>query len=171
MTKRIFMTHQKKKIPDVIHYINDYLDNYKEYEIYVGCDSQVNKRNTIYSVVIGLRRIIDGVGHGVHVIHTKEKEKLTGNKKGDVIGRLWQEVVKVSEVAVMLTENGFDISSIEPQVDINAKKFSDGSKTENYSNAIYRQSLGYLKGLGFVNAKAKPESPISSYAADFYCKK
>lgn len=170
MTDRIFMNHQKKKIPDVIEYIREYFKEFDEYEIYVGCDSQVNRRHTVYSVAIGLRRIIGGIGHGVHVIHTREYEDLKSSEVGDIVERLWEEVIRVGEVAMLLRENDFDVSVVEPHVDANGKKFTGGSRNENYSNKIYSQALGYLRGLGFDNAKGKPEAFAATYAAGRYCK-
>ena len=146
------------------------MHDYSEYEIYVGCDSQVNRSHTVYSVAIGLRRLIDGIGHGVHVIHTREYEDLVNNEKGDIINRLWEEVMKLSQVALFLRENDFDVSVVEPHVDANVHKFTNGSKSENYSNAIYSQALGYLRGLGFDNAKGKPEAFAATYAANRYCR-
>ena len=53
--KRIFIKHNGEKISNVIEYMNNYMNDANgqiKYEIFVGCDSQVNNRNTICELFI-----------------------------------------------------------------------------------------------------------------------
>ena len=158
----MFMNHKKEKIGSVIDYINAYMSKNKDakYEIYVGCDSQVNTNRTMYSVVIGIHTIIDGIGRGVHIIHTREIDKKFGNSKGEIFTRLWKEVDKIVETALFLKDNGIDTKDIGTHVDANAN--------ERYaSNMIYSSAIGYLNSLGF-NVEGKPNAWAATYAAGKY---
>jgi len=155
---RIFMTHNKIKIDNIIQYLYTYIGQY-DYDIYIGCDSQVKKYSTDYSVVICVRRYIDGIGRGVHVLHTIEKEKRYVRSKGSIFMRLWLEVEKTAETALFLKANGF--TNLEIHIDANPKSAYE-------SNKIHNSAIGYLKSLGFKNVFAKPDSFSATYASNFY---
>jgi predicted RNase H-related nuclease YkuK (DUF458 family) len=163
--KYIFKNHQGEKIKDIILYLNDYM-KYKngrtKYKIYIGCDSQVNRHYTIYSVVIGIHTIMDGIGRGVHIIHTREKDVKTNESRGGIFKRLWGEVERIVEIALFLQENGFNIDDIGTHVDAN--------KDNQYaSNMIYDSAMGWLRSMGF-DVKGKPEAWAATYAANKYCR-
>jgi len=161
---RLFYTQSGKKISDLAKYIREYMekDNTAQYEIYVGCDSQVNRIYTIYSVAVGIRRVTDGVGRGVHVIHTREKERKYDESRGGIFTRLWKEVEKLAEVSEYLRDNGFDVTEFEAHVDANEnEKFA--------SNMIKDSAIGYLRGRGF-NVQIKPNAFAATYAANRYAR-
>ena len=160
-----FRNHQKKKIGNLIDYLNDYMSEKNgrtKYEIYVGCDSQVNRSHTIYSVVIGIHKIIDGVGRGVHIIHTREKGEKLGEDRGGIFKRLWSEVERIVETVLYLQENGINTDDIGTHVDANKKE-------EFASNMIYDSAMGWLRSMGF-DVKGKPEAWAATYAANRYCR-
>ncbi len=160
--KRIFKNHKGEPIEDIISYINEYkkVTYNVSYEIFIGCDSQVNKTSTMYSVVIGIHKMIGGVGRGVHLIHTRERDKKLGEAKSEIYKRLWSEVERILETAVYLQEH--DISDIEIHIDANGSK-------KYKSNMIYDSSLGMFSGMGF-RVNAKPEAWAATYAANRYCR-
>jgi predicted RNase H-related nuclease YkuK (DUF458 family) len=162
---RQFVKHDNTKIPDVLNYMKEYMSDTNGqiyYEIFVGCDSQVNSRNTIYSVVIGMHKVVDGVGRGVHIIHTRERDVKLGEDKGGIFKRLWNEVERIVETALFLSENGINIDDIGTHVDANVKK-------QYASNMIYDSAIGYLNSLGF-KVEGKPYAWAATYAANRYCR-
>ena len=162
---RRFIKHDGTKIPDVLDYMKNYMKDANgqiKYDIFVGCDSQVNNKNTMYSVVIGIHKIVDGIGHGVHIIHTREKDIKMGEDRGGIFKRLWNEVERIVETALFLADNGIDIKDIGTHVDANVKK-------QFASNMIYDSAIGYLNSLGF-KVEGKPYAWAATYAANRYCR-
>lgn len=164
--KAQFRKHDKTKIPDIIKYLKDYMviskDGKTEYEIFVGCDSQVNRTSTIYSVVIGIHTIQAGIGRGVHIVHTRERTAKVGEDKGSIFKRLWGEVQRIVDTALYLRDNGIDTKDIGTHVDANG--------SEKYaSNMIYDSAIGYLNSLGF-KVEGKPYAWAATYAANRYCR-
>jgi predicted RNase H-related nuclease YkuK (DUF458 family) len=190
---RQFVKHDGTKILDVLGYMKDYMGDTNgqiKYEIFVGCDSQVNSKNTIYSVVIGIHRIVDGLGRGVHIIHTRERDKKVGEDRGGIFKRLWNEVERIVETALFLSDNGIRIDDIGTHVDANVKK-------QYASNMIYDSAIGWLnslkvecydcKGSGYLvgnikcsrcdgtgsvgfKVEGKPYAWAATYAANRYCR-
>ena len=162
---RRFVKHDGTKIPDVLDYMKNYMKDANgqiKYDIFVGCDSQVNNKNTMYSVVIGIHKIVDGIGRGVHIIHTREKDIKMGEDRGGIFKRLWNEVERIVETALFLADNGVDIKDIGTHVDANVKK-------QFASNMIYDSAIGYLNSLGF-KVEGKPYAWAATYAANRYCR-
>jgi predicted RNase H-related nuclease YkuK (DUF458 family) len=162
---RRFIKHDGTKIPDVLDYMKNYMKDANgqiKYDIFVGCDSQVNNKNTMYSVVIGIHKIVDGIGRGVHIIHTREKDIKMGEDRGGIFKRLWNEVERIVETALFLADNGVDIKDIGTHVDANVKK-------QFASNMIYDSAIGYLNSLGF-KVEGKPYAWAATYAANRYCR-
>jgi len=162
---RRFVKHDGTKIPDVLDYMKNYMKDANgqiKYDIFVGCDSQVNNKNTMYSVVIGIHKIVDGIGRGVHIIHTREKDIKMGEDRGGIFKRLWNEVERIVETALFLADNGIDIKDIGTHVDANVKK-------QFASNMIYDSAIGYLNSLGF-KVEGKPYAWAATYAANRYCR-
>jgi len=157
---RNFFKHDGERINDIVEYINSYRKLYPGYlyKIYVGCDSQVNTKHTMYSVAIGIHR----VGHGVHILHTKEIDKRYRPDKASLFVRLWGEVERIAETAMYLRDNGIDVDDIDTHIDTNG--CSDFA-----SNIIYNSAMGYLKSLGF-DVKGKPDAFCATYAANRYCR-
>jgi len=161
-----FMNHQRKKVGELGKYLKNYMvneNNRTKYKLYVGCDSQVNSRHTIYSVVVGIHKVVDGLGRGVHIIHTREFDIKLGEDRGGIFKRLWNEVERIVETALYLQDNGFNVDDIGTHVDANVKK-------EYASNMVYDSAMGWLRSMGF-DVKGKPEAWAATYAANYYVKK
>ena len=160
-----FKKHDGTEVGNIIEYITDYMDdadNRIKYDIFIGCDSQVNRYSTIYSVVIGIHTIIDGIGRGVHIIHTREKDKRFKETRSDIFKRLQGEIERIVETALYLRDHGIDTTDIGTHVDANGnKKFA--------SNMIYNYAINYLTSLGF-KVEGKPYAWAATYAANTYCR-
>ena len=158
---RTFRTHEGREIKNIVSYIKEYIEPYPDCEIYVGCDSQVNQRYTVYSVVIGIHKIVDGIGRGVHIVHSRERNKKLNGDVGNIIKRLWKEVNLIVETAIYLRDNGINVNDINTHVDANVNKNA-------VSNKIYDSAIGWLNQLGF-KVEGKPYAWAATYAAGKYC--
>ena len=159
-----FKNHKGDNVGNVVSYLKNYM-KYKHntrYDIFIGCDSQVNRNNTVYSVVIGIHTIVDGIGRGVHIVHTREKDRKYNEDRGAIFKRLWSEVTRIVETAMYLRENGIETKDIGTHIDANVKK-------EFASNMIYDSAIGYLNSLGF-KVEGKPYAWAATYAANRYCR-
>jgi predicted RNase H-related nuclease YkuK (DUF458 family) len=85
-----------------------------------------------------------------------------GEDKGGIFKRLWNEVERIVETALFLSENGINIDDIGTHVDANVKK-------QYASNMIYDSAIGYLNSLGF-KVEGKPYAWAATYAANRYCR-
>lgn len=147
-------------IEDVAKYVNSYIimhpDN--EFKLFIGTDSQrVRKRGKVYyATVLCLYK----VGKGAHVIFSKTIR----HDVRDIFQRLWWEVEYSMKLANLLRS-----SNILTNEHIMSIHLDLSPKIENESNSVYKAAIGYIKGMGF-EYKAKPDSPASSYAADYFCR-
>ena len=148
-------------IPDLAEYVRKHMaQNYGEYEIFVGTDSQrLRKRSTVlFAIVVCIYRI----GKGAHIIYTKYSR--TDPMFRDKYHRLRAEVNCSLQVAEYLRSSGIlydpDVLQIHIDLSPNAK---------NLSNKIYSEALGWVRGCGFL-CEGKPNSPASTYAADWVVK-
>jgi len=163
--EKAFVTHQRVIINDLAEYLKAYMvdgNDRIQYKLYIGCDSQVNNRHTVFSVVVGIHKIMDGIGRGVHIIHTRETEPKHSDDRGGIFKRLWGEVERIVETAIYLQDSGFNVDDIGTHVDANVKE-------EFASNMIYDSAMGWLRGMGF-DVKGKPEAWAATYAANKYCR-
>lgn len=137
-------------IEDIKEYINNYIVEYPDVELYIGTDSEQNRTYTTYVTVIGLLR----PRKGVHIIFKKIKVK----KIKDIFSRLWNEV----EYSKIIAEDLKDINkNITVHIDIN-------NDNREKSNMVHDSAVGYLKGLGYM-VESKPNSWLASKAADKLC--
>jgi len=149
------MKHEFKSLSnyqtiDLISYIREYIMEYPNTNIYIGCDSQNAKKKTIYALVIVLHHNT----RGGHVLYTKEvlpriKDRFT---------RIFREVEQSVEIANYLTEY-----NIQPpkyiDIDINPDpKYG--------SNFILNSALGFVESMGY-NARCKPNAMMASKVADY----
>jgi predicted RNase H-related nuclease YkuK (DUF458 family) len=132
--------------------------------IYVGCDSVAYKKHGIwyadfYKVIVVH---IDG-RHGCKIFGEVETEKdysrefNSGKKKPSPRLRLMQEVYKVSELFIKLSE--ITDKEIDVHLDLNPDK-------RYASSTIIDEAIGYIKGTCNVIPFVKPEAFAASYAAD-----
>ena len=145
-----FRTLAKVPIPDVISYIRDYLKQYKNIEILIGCDSQsYGTKSTIYGVVI----VLYEPGKGGHVLCTRENLPFERNTPVRLLTEVWKGV----EVAEFLRENGLP----KPKwIDIDLNPDS-----RHNSNTVLRQAIGLVEGMGY-HARCKHHGVMATYAAN-----
>ena len=86
-------------IPDIIEYLREYINQYPDVTISVGCDSIQRRRKTIYAITIMLYR--NSIKSGAHVVFFRESvAKVKDNKD-----RLDKEALYCYEVGQYLHDN------------------------------------------------------------------
>lgn len=135
---------------EITSYIHNYLNSYagKEFNIYVGCDSQNHAYETKYATTV----ILHTPNGGSHILYKKEKFSMIF----DINYRLWIEVEKSIQAANYLKQKNIDITAVH--LDFN-------TKPEHYSNNIVNSAVGFVQGMGY-NVKCKPDTLCAVYAAD-----
>jgi len=134
-----------------------------ESKIYIGCDSELFKRNNkwlidYYSVVVIHKNKHNGCkvfGHKTtEVDYTKDKRK--------PLHRLMQEVYKASELYLAI-EEAIGPREVEVHLDLNPSK-------KYVSNLIVDQAIGYIKSTCNVIPMIKPNSWAATSVADRFLK-
>lgn len=147
-----FRKFNRQKV-DLVPYVRDYVKNFPNTEILIGCDSQNMGRHTSYAVVV----VLYEPGHGGHVIYRRMKEERERNRAVRLMNEVWKSV----EVATYLRDNGLDIKYID--IDINpSPKFK--------SNEVYDSACGLVKGCGF-DCRYKTLAPLCTTMADWMARK
>ena len=156
-----FRTVGGEQITDIPKYIRNFMAEmpYLQHDIYVGCDSQVSSRYSVYATAIVIHR----VGKGARVIYARQNEKKMNETRGGIFNRLYLEIEKAMEVIIYLKEEGFgDTGVMTVDFDFNAlPKYA--------SNMLYDTALGYATGQG-LEARCKPDAFSATYAANRYCR-
>jgi predicted RNase H-related nuclease YkuK (DUF458 family) len=142
-------------IENIVEYVRNWINENKNSDIYIGCDSQETYAKITYVTTICLYQ----QGKGAHVIYCKEHELKTNKGKTNMHTRLWAEVTKSIEVADSLKDLE---RRITVHVDYN-------SKENEKSNQLYEAGIGYAKSMGY-DAVGKPDAWAASSAADNYCR-
>ena len=129
-----------------------------ESKVYIGVDSVSWKRGgkwfaDYYKVIVVHKDCLHGCKIFGEIV--TEEDYISDKKKP--LRRLWNEVYKVSELFLILSE--LTDKTIEVHLDINPKK-------KYTSNLIVEQAIGYIKGTCNVIPLIKPEAFAASYAAD-----
>lgn len=144
-----FRTLYGKKIDNVIDYISNYLIENDGVDLLIGSDSQSYGQTTIYGVVLALYK----EGKGAHVVCRRIKEK----KEKCLHDRLIKEVWLSVELALYLIENKLPAPKY---IDI------DLNPDPKYkSNAVLREAIGLIEGLGF-KARCKHSGAAITYSAN-----
>lgn len=157
--RRIINIFYKNSVMN-IHEVRDFIENESvESKIYIGCDSEVFKRNgkwfiDYYSVVVIHKNKHNGCkvfGRRVTEIdYTKDKRK--------PLYRLMQEVYKASELYLELAE-AIGAREVEVHLDLNPSK-------KYVSNQIVEHAIGYIKSTCNVVPMIKPDAWAASSVAD-----
>jgi len=144
-----FRKLSNRQVVDLLPYAVEFLRANPKHKIYVGSDSQNNKRVTVYVTVI----VFHGCGGGGHVLFSKT----TLPRINDRFTRLWKEVEFSIEAAEQLKALGLPpIESID--LDLNPDpKYG--------SNNVLRSAVGYVESLGYT-ARIKPHATMASCVAD-----
>jgi len=134
-----------------------------ESKVFIGCDSEVFKRNdkwmiNYYSVVV----IHIDRHRGCKIFGQKTTEiDYTKNKKKPFY-RLMQEVYKASELYLTLADV-IDPREVEVHLDLNPSK-------KHISNQIVEQAIGYIKSTCNVVPMIKPNAWAATSVADKFLK-
>jgi predicted RNase H-related nuclease YkuK (DUF458 family) len=140
----------KEKV-DLIPYVKEYITNKPDTVILIGCDSQNQKHDTLYAIVIGLYT----PGKGAHVLFTK----FNIPRERDNFTRLFKEVQHSVELAEQIRE-GTGVRAKYIDVDINNDK-------KYKSNTVLASAIGYVTSFGYnFRHKHDTETPYMCYAAD-----
>lgn len=156
MEDRKFKTLIEHKQVDLIPYIKEYLVQYPETQILIGCDSQNKKRESTYALIIALRR----PGKGSHVLFCRYGVPRIRENRDRLIKETWDSIELAEHI---LTNVGVRATWID--IDINAdEKFG--------SNIVLAESVGMCTGMGYkVRYKHHPtDTPIVTYCADQVCR-
>jgi predicted RNase H-related nuclease YkuK (DUF458 family) len=130
-------------------YIKEYMTQFEDVDILIGCDSQNFARGTVYAIVVALYR----PGKGAHVLFNR----WTAPKEYTRSIRLLNEVWYAIEVAEKLREA--DVPKVKwIDVDLNPDP-------RYKSNEVFRQAVGMVEGMGY-QVRYKTLGPIATYAAD-----
>ena len=133
-------------------YLKEYLSQYPETNIIIGCDSKNRDKETVYGLVIVLYK----EKKGGHVLFAKERVP----RIRDRWSRLWREVEMSVALANELQEKGFPKAQF---IDL------DLNPDPRYkSNDVVRAAVGLVESMGY-QARTKPYSLCASYAADKVC--
>jgi predicted RNase H-related nuclease YkuK (DUF458 family) len=134
-----------------------------ESKVYIGCDSEVFKRNdkwmiNYYSVVV----IHIDKHRGCKVFGQKTTEADYTKDKKKPLYRLMQEVYKASELYLALADV-IDPRDVEVHLDLNPSK-------KHISNQIVEQAIGYIKSTCNVVPMIKPSAWAATSVADRFLK-
>lgn len=144
--------HGKEEL-DMIPYLTAYLEENKDVEILIGCDSQNFNDRTIYAVVIALHK----PGRGAHVLYRRWKSNREPTRSIRLLNEVWYAI----EAAEAIKTAGLPkVKYID--IDINPDP-------KYKSNEVFRQSVGMVEGMGY-ECRYKSLGPIATYAADHLVK-
>ena len=134
-------------------YIKEYMTQYEDVDILIGCDSQNFARGTVYAIVVALYR----PGKGAHVLYRRWKTEKEWTRSVRLLNEVWYAI----ETAEYLKEAGIP----KPKwIDI------DLNPDPRYkSNEVFRQAVGMVEGMGY-EVRYKTLGPIATYAADHLVK-
>ena len=138
---------------DLLPYVSEYMENYHDVEILIGCDSQNFSDKTIYAVVVALYH----KGKGAHVLYRRWKTKREPTRSVRLLNEVWYAI----ETAEEMRNSGIP-KATWIDVDLNPDpRFK--------SNEVFRQAVGLVEGMGY-EVRYKTLGPIATYAADHLVK-
>ena len=140
--------------------VKQFLENQgPDTKIYLGCDSERLKINGEWYADYILAIVIHINGNnGCKIFGEIQREKDFDRKKDKPRYRLMNEVYKISELYLKLSEI-LENFHVEVHLDINPN--------EQYgSSCVIKEAIGYIKGTCNVVPLVKPNAFAASYAAD-----
>ena len=147
--ERIFKTLANHNQVELISYVKEHINLFPETEILIGCDSQNEKRETKYAIVVGLYN----PGKGAHVIYSRWLIP----RERDNVTRLLNEVWYSVEIAEQI-KNELGVKAQWIDIDLNPDP-------KYKSNSALTSAVGIVIGMGYT-VRHKGNSPIMTYAAD-----
>jgi predicted RNase H-related nuclease YkuK (DUF458 family) len=159
---RVFKSLTNRQKVDLIPYVERFLADNVNTDIFIGCDSQNRRGSTSYATVI----VLHNKGRGGHVLYTQDEtprlQKGKQTSKTEVeFQRLWSEVERSIEVAEYLKANGIKKPTFI-DIDLNPDP-------QFKSNQALRAALGYVESMGYI-VRCKPDAVSATYVADKLCK-
>ncbi len=150
-------------IDDLGHYVREYVKQYPNVVISVGCDSKQHKYNTVYGMVVAMYH----PQNACHYVFTREKV----GKVKDMYLRLYGEVERVLKIGEYLETELDGIYKREEEFNKLVELHLDFNPDPMYkSNVIHSVGISILKGYGY-RVKTKPFAWASTVCADLICKK
>lgn len=152
--QRQFKKLANRENVDLIPYIQEYMEQFPETEIWIGNDSQNRKHNSVYALCIGLNR----PGKGAHVLYSKYEVPRIKDNRERLIKETWDSI----ELAEFIKDNS-GIKATLIDIDINPDvKFG--------SNSALSSCAGMCTGYGY-EYRDKGKYPQLTYASDSVCKR
>lgn len=128
-------------------------------KIYIGCDSERFRRNSVWCVDYVLAIVIHVDGrHGCKIFGEVQTERDFDQKASKPSIRLMTEVYKIADLYLKLAEVLVD-RHVEVHLDINPDE-------DHVSSVVLSQAVGYIKGVCNVVPFVKPQAFAATYAAD-----
>lgn len=115
--KNIFRKVTGERIPDIIEYLKEYIQDNPTVTISIGCDSSRKKHGILYATTIMLHD--HTVRDGAHVVFYRKKIK----EKLDIFNRLYKEGEMILEVANYINDNLKNFHTRKDMSDENIKKY------------------------------------------------
>jgi len=178
MEKLNWKKWNRENIDDINTYVLNYVKNIdRNVKIIVGCDSHPHRNKLVYAITIILYN--EDLRKGAHVVYAKVKIP----RLRDVSVKIRKEAEFVYTVAESLDnalrgtyfykfdKNIYDDTMptklVEVHVDVNPKRNTrNGRKyTNNLSNDVYQEIMGWLCGSGF-KVYAKPQAYGATCSSD-----
>jgi predicted RNase H-related nuclease YkuK (DUF458 family) len=148
-----FKSLTTKQNINLVEYIQKYLQEYPNTDIYIGCDSQNYSRDTAYATVVALYK----PKGGAHILFNKEILPLERVRQVRLMNEVWKSI----EVAELLKNSGLpQVKYID--IDINPDK-------RYKSNEVLRAAVGLVEGMGY-KVRYKSMGVAATYAADMLVK-
>lgn len=141
-------------IDDEIGYILNILKSHPGTNIYIGTDSQKNRKSIDFATVIAFR----WGTRGCHYIYHKWKVRRKGYGRGDALieKRLSEEIEMTMALAQRLSDHSIKVYQID--FDLNCDP-----KWKSYK--FVQMAVGWAKALGY-KVSIKPDLQIASKAAN-----
>lgn len=143
-------------IDEVRQFISEQPENTK---VYIGGDSERFKVDGVfYADYMTVIIVHIGGKHGCRIFGEVVRERDFDQKKNRPRFRLMNEVYKISEMYLKLSEV-LDDMDVEIHLDINPDE-------KHGSSCVITEAIGYIKGTCMVTPLVKPQSWAASHAAD-----
>ncbi len=150
-----------------VHEIKNYLRNVSpESKIYLGCDSQKNKKGGIWYANFAIVLVVHiGGEHGCKIFGFKDRERSFDSVKKPRM-RLMSEAYKVVDLYNKLADELEEFANFECEIHLDVN-----SDPKWASNGVMREAMGYVLGMTGIEANIKPDAFAASYAADWLVRK
>lgn len=147
---------KKLDLEEVRHFI---LDQTPETKIYIGCDSERFRLNSVWYADYILAIVVHINGkNGCKLFGEVIRERDYDQKIHRPRFRLMNEAYKLSELYLRLADVLVD-RDVEVHLDINPNEMHG-------SNCVMNEAIGYIRGTCNVIPMIKPKAFAASYAAD-----